>query len=272
VNRDVLNAYLLHQMPEEERAAFSERWEADPDIYDELQMAEADLLDAYVRDSVSPRERSLIEEHLLSSERQLQKLAFAEALHQSMVGPNRTRPSAAGWRIGSDRRRRVLMGVAAAVTVLAVSGAVWMETANQELRREVVVLRQSQPARPSPSAPAVAQPTTPVPDTALYSASLVADDVRGASNVLQIRLPNSAEVLRLELQLESGDENDRYRATLSMGARAVWSEEPVVAVQRERLVVAYVWIPKDVLVTGTYSLALTGSKGRATSYRFGLAP
>jgi hypothetical protein len=267
VNRDVLNAYLLHQMPEEERSAFSEQWETDPSILDELQMAEADLLDAYVRDSISPRERSLIEEHLLSSEGQLQKLAFAEALRASLPHAGHSQPSEAVFRVRSNRWVSVMMGTAAAVTVLAVGGTIWLEQHNQRLQREIALLRQtSESPRPD-----ISRPSTSALDTTFFTASLVADDVRGASNVLRIQLPDRAEVLRLELQLEPGDESDRYRATLTTGGRVIWSEEPVVPAPRGRLVVAYVWIPKDLLVPGNYSLTLTGSKGsRAASYRFAL--
>ncbi len=49
VNRDQLIAYLLHQMAEDEREAFSERCFLEPGLREDLQMAEADLLDAYAR-------------------------------------------------------------------------------------------------------------------------------------------------------------------------------------------------------------------------------
>jgi hypothetical protein len=263
-----LNAYLLHRMSEEERAAFSERWTADPAIYDELQMAEADLLDEYVRDDVSPQQRSLIEEHLLNSEGQLHKLAFAKALQESMPEPNRAAQLRSGFGFRLEKHAMAFVGAGATVVVLAVIGAFLLERDNQTLRREVAVLRQTTSSSSRPMPPASAKAPA---ESTLYAASLVADDVRGAGDVLQIRLPDRAEILRLELQLDPGDEGDRYSATLSTGGRVAWREEPLVPVRRGLVVVAFVWIPKDVLSSGPYDVALRGSRGNAASYRFMLS-
>ena len=42
-------AYLWNEMPEPKRAAFAERWFTDAELYERLRMAEAELLDHYVR-------------------------------------------------------------------------------------------------------------------------------------------------------------------------------------------------------------------------------
>ena len=46
-------AYLLHEMPEAERTAFAERWFNEPELYERVQMAEAELLDEFARGNVS---------------------------------------------------------------------------------------------------------------------------------------------------------------------------------------------------------------------------
>ena len=49
VNRDPVIAYLLHEMAEDEREAFGERWFVEPKLREDLQLAEADLNPIFVR-------------------------------------------------------------------------------------------------------------------------------------------------------------------------------------------------------------------------------
>src|SRR5690242_4232100 len=87
VTRDDLIGYLLHRLPEEARAALAEQWLADPELHEQLRMAEAELLDAYARDQAPPDDRRAIEIYLLASDSQREKLAFAEALRAALPGP-----------------------------------------------------------------------------------------------------------------------------------------------------------------------------------------
>src|ERR1700683_4797957 len=80
VNRDQVIAYLLHQMAEGASEGFSERCFVEPGLREDLQMAEADLLDAYARGKAKGDERKQIERWLLGSSVQQQKLDFAQAL------------------------------------------------------------------------------------------------------------------------------------------------------------------------------------------------
>ena len=94
VNRDQVIAYLLHQMAEDEREVFSERCFVEPGLREDLQMAEADLLDAYARGKAKGEDRKQIERWLLGSSVQRQKLDFAQALATVLpdAAPRRNRP------------------------------------------------------------------------------------------------------------------------------------------------------------------------------------
>jgi hypothetical protein len=240
MSRDDLNAYLLHTMPEDERAALAERWMTDPDLYGQLCASEADLLDAYVRNQVSPGERALIEQHLLGSDSQRRKLAFAAALRTALPAAERRWPA---W---------VLPAVAAAMVAL-VAAAGWFGQQNHRLRREVAGLR--------------AQPLPP-PAGNVYATSLPLNGVRGAADERRVTIPTGAEMVRLDLELEPGDESATYSATisaLSTGDGIVWREEPVRPIPRGTAFVAPVWIPATVLVPGRYEVALT-TGGKAIAY------
>jgi hypothetical protein len=244
VNRDDLIAYLLHTMPEEERAAVAERWMTDPGLHQQLRACEAELLDAYARNGVSPGERALIERHLLGSATQRQKLAFAEALHTALPATNRRKPS---W----------LVAAAAAAMILLVAGAAWLVWQNQELRREMATVRAHTPSLTSGS---------------VYATLLPLNGVRGpAADERRVVIPSGAEIVRLDLELEPGDETSTYSATTSQGAAVVWSEEPVRPLRRGAAFVAPVWIPAAVLAPGRYEVALKTGATTIAYYRFIIA-
>lgn len=79
-------------MPEEERAALAEQWFTAPDLYEVFQLAEAELLDAYVRGELAADDRRQVEEYLLASRSQHSKLAFAHALRSALPARSRAFP------------------------------------------------------------------------------------------------------------------------------------------------------------------------------------
>jgi hypothetical protein len=72
--------YLLGKMDERERETFQERVLDDPAVFDRVADAENQLFDAYARGLLDPLDRRRIEQRLLRSPRQQQKLRAARAL------------------------------------------------------------------------------------------------------------------------------------------------------------------------------------------------
>jgi hypothetical protein len=241
VSKDDLIAYLLHKMPEEARVAFGERWMNDAELYEQVRAAEAELLDGYVRDKLDFEQRSRVETYLLTSGRQRGKLAFAEAL-QLAVSTRAGRPR--GWRIP------VLASSAAALLLAGVT--VWFVAQNLELRRE---LTRSQGMPKSGS-------------TSVYAASLSPDVFRGTARENPVTIPSGAEVLRLELELQPGDENQSYVVTVSSGGQVLWREEPVHAERRGPGFIAAAWIPSNILRSGDYEVKLATPTAALAYYRF----
>ena len=225
VSKDEMIEYLLHEMPEGERAAFAERWFTEPDLYERLQMTEAELLDDCVRGNVSRRQRRRIEQYLLSCEYQQRKLAFAAALEAAVPRPKIVRVP---W-----------LAVVAASLVVSLAASLWLGLQNRRLQTEV-----AQPQR-------VSRPVTgAVSPDGIYAVGIPSDTLRGASEENAVRLPKGVRLLRMELELPPGAASLAYSATLLSGTRAVWSEGPLHPEGRGAGSIATIWIPAEAAILG----------------------
>lgn len=238
MNREHMIAYLLHKLPEAERDAFEDRWMEDPALYEQLQDAEAELLDAYAAGTLSAEDRELVSKHLLGSPNQDRKLLFARKLHEAFPRPVRS----TDWR-----------GMAAAAAIVVLAGAVsWLGWENVTFRN-----RLAKTSGPRPSAAKV------------YVAEIPANTSRSAaSSLVEVRLPPGSEMLRVELQLEAGDEAQVFSASVIKDGRVVWDEQPIRAERRPFGFVAPVWVPAAALGVGEYQVKLSAGGAMVDAYRF----
>ena len=75
--------YLLGKLSDAESASLEERSFLDDNVFDEIEIAEDDLIDAYVGDSLSTEDRKRFENKLLKSERIAERVEFARLLAKS---------------------------------------------------------------------------------------------------------------------------------------------------------------------------------------------
>jgi len=242
VNRDDLIAYLLHTLPESERDAFEDRWMEDSALYQQLRDAEADLLDAYASGTLSPEDRERVSKYLLDSPVQHRKLLFVRTLRNAF--PKSARPSMA-WR-----------WIASAAAIVLLAGVTsWLAWQNHALRLELAGAVNAPP-------PSVAN---------VYVAEVKLDTTRGAApSIVQVRMPASSQILRLDLELAPGDETEMLSASLSRDGRAVWNQEPARTERRTFGFVASVWVPAAALVPGEYEIKLSSGGSPVDYYRFRL--
>ena len=245
VNREELIAYLLHQMADEAREAFASRWIDDPELYDQLRQAEAELLDSYAQNELDAAKRAQVETCLLTSQSQRQKLAFAGALHTAVSRPARRRDA---WRFAAL--------AAAAALVLAAGLSAWLLVQNRRLRSELAQI----PVPPPPAA------------GAMYAAALSPGVSRGTARVNPVAVPAAAELVRFDLELEPGDENGNFTVTLSSGGAVLWKEEPIRSERRGSAFIAPAWIPRRLLQPGAYEVQLANAGTPLAYYRFTIAP
>ncbi len=235
MNREDLAAYLLHEMPEEERGAFSEQWLSDPELHAELRAVEAELLDEYVRGSASARRRGQVEEWLLVGESQQAKLQFATSLHRRL---RRTQPS---W----PKRALWLAAIAAGLIVawLAMRGV-----KPPEMRKPPEIASNVKEKRN------------------VFPVRLAQDDLRGvAESTGTIVIPPGTDLVRLDLDLDPADESDSTSVEVTGPGGMAWRESDVVEKRLEGRTVASVWLPSSMLNSGNYEVKLL-VKGKAIAY------
>jgi hypothetical protein len=235
VTRDDVIGYLLHRLPPDARAALTEQWLTDPELHEQLRMVEAELLDAYARDEASAEDRRAIEAHLLGSDVQRDKLAFAETLRVALPSPSHTPVHVTS---------RWLLWAAVVLMASLAGGVIWLARENAALRSQLAT------ARPAPA--------TVIADAGpIYAVSLRATDLRGgAVDEPRVTLPVGTTLVRFDLALDEADRAEAYTITLSQRGQLVWREEPVRRASNVAALVVPFWVPAARLPPGDYEIAL----------------
>ena len=237
--------YLLRELPEDDRAAVQERFFTDPEFAGRLRAVESELIDAYARGEVAADRRNRVEQFLLSASPQREKLAIARAFHQVL----REQEEQPRWAWLSLPRLRVLTAASLAFALLFVAVALFLLRENQRMRREIAVLEagKSSPRETNPPGPA------PQPFAVLLAPGLRRD----GATLKEVSIPIGTQVVRLDMELDRGDENQRYLVTIAtQEGRQMWRQEPLESQARGSGFVAEMWLPTRVLQPGVYELTL----------------
>jgi hypothetical protein len=235
-----LIGYLLHTLPDSEREELEERWFEDSALYEQLQAAEAELLDQYARGELSGDVRNRVETYLLGSPRQREKLIFSQALQKSLAVPRGSRMS---WQWIAATAAIVILGVATFTLT-------WRIGAMRRILAETVRTR-------------------PLSPSSIYVAEVPAGTNRGAgSSAVQVNLPAGTEVVRLDLELAPGDETQVFAASVTQAGRQIWTEDPLHAERRSFGFAAPVWIPGANLPDGEFEIKLSAAGKPVDYYSF----
>ena len=76
--------YLLGTLDAEQRSALEERILCDPQVYEELLVAEKELIDQYVAGSLSKLEQHQFETHFLNTAERQKNLRFGQLLKERL--------------------------------------------------------------------------------------------------------------------------------------------------------------------------------------------
>jgi Flp pilus assembly protein TadG len=82
-------AYLLETLSDEERSRIEERYFSDDAEFEELEIAEDELIDSYVRGELSSTESQQFEKRMSQSPRLVQRVEFARMWAKKMAAPAR---------------------------------------------------------------------------------------------------------------------------------------------------------------------------------------
>ncbi|MDQ2854711.1 MAG: hypothetical protein M3R68_00160, partial [Acidobacteriota bacterium] len=214
--------FLLGEMSAAERSAFEERFVADAVSFEQIRVIEDELIESYVRDTLSEREKEKFEREFLASERRRTRVAFTRTMLDKLVQPREIaavkKSEAAGvgasfWQSlgGFFKTPQLVFGAALALLVLVFGGWLLLRTANApEVARQVMptpnpTIEPNQ--KPSPNvtgkAPEKIQnsPTQKKTPTDVPMLALLAGGVRGEGKLPELSLPKGASAANLQLNI-----------------------------------------------------------------------
>jgi len=235
--------YLLGQAGPAESSSFEERLITEKEFYDQLTMAEDELIDQYLDGDLTSHEREQFESHFLSSPERRQKVRFGNALLQTAD------------KNGNDAlpvpvhlfQRRAVVPYAVLVLLLIVGIGFWA------IRKQSNVGVSGKVA----------------------SITLLPGTTRADQPVNKIS--NSADVATIQLRLALANPQESYRVKVVNGdGTEVWSGDGRLQTDNNQsFIIADV--PAQLLPNGDYQALLTrklpdGSFEETSSYSFRVVP
>lgn len=245
--QEILRRYLLGDLPAESQRSLEERLMTDGELYDELLMAEDELVDQYLAGALSGGARDAFERHFLATPESRRKLNFAAALRKHIAAAEPPRPEAEQSEVSLPERRtlfqilfppgRPAVGWAqAAILLLVVTAAAFLAVRTWRGR--------------GGDGPEIA--------ARVFTVELKPGAVRqGGEEMRRIAPPADATVVRLELESPSGEGRDYRAALLADDGRTLLSRDKLEA--REQGGARYVPfdIPARLLTRGDYRVKLS---------------
>jgi len=254
--RTTLRRYLLGGLSAGERARLEERYFKNDDLFEEMEIVEDELIDAYLRGHLSTSESRLFEENYLSSERRSHKVGLTRELQEYSAKvelPAPITPITPRFRFGQ---------LAFLAGLLLFAGIVGWGLITVHHRR-----RSSPPARSRPLASSESHvPQAQAPAISLLLQSSRRGTTGSGSNLLTI--PPGEHPILLEVYPQDML-STRFRAELFRRGRSVWREDVTPAAGQQLILK----LSSSNLPTGTYFLSVIGLGDGAkpmTRERFGL--
>ena len=251
--------YLLGQLPEQEQSDFESRYFADDNFFEELLTIEDDLRDAYVRGELSKPDSEAFERRLLISPDQKHRQEFALTLCQYLSqSANHGRPISPLVAKGKSLLRKlgtqprlVLTPVISVALVLLIFGSWWLWRRSSQPPSTGSVASQG----PEGQVPQV--PQGQQPQMKIFAVVLTPGLVRGEEESKSVVIPQDVTEVRLEARFEG--EYPRFQATLAtVEGRELWSKGSLEAEAFHGGRRIFIDIPRSMLVSGDYILALRG--------------
>jgi hypothetical protein len=242
--------FLLGQLSAEEAEQFEERVLGSEDVFVEVESAEDDLFDAFVRDALAPAERRAFLERF--GDRQ-ERIDFARALDARVrdrnVLPHRRRNASV---------RRFLLAAAASIVIITGAILAWRSRTVGPVDVATTAATASTGIRPAiaPTAPAVAVATLEI--------ALVG--TRGDGQPPHLVLSPGTSEIALGIRINAADRFPSYRVVIrNSEGSTVWSG-PAPLASPGRLAIQ---IPASLFASGYYELAVSGTSERGSESDLG---
>ncbi len=290
-----MKQYLLGELTEEDQHQFEKQLMTSDEYFERLLIAEDELVDEYLRGTLSSREQEKFNDHFLCTPERREKLRFSRSL-QRYVSVHREKPRTVwGWPLSLSflRASYVVRGwsMATALLLLVVGGS-WLsvrvqllqdtleqvrnqprvpEAGRQELQKELAGLRErndqlarelqeQQKQRGALEQELTALKTSPLPHStsSMVAFALMPRVVRGMDGMKKVVVPAGANWVQVQLNLGASDYK-KYQAVLQKDNDEEISTQITPSIKRgngiEEVVLT---VPAELLPRGDYILKLSG--------------
>ena len=273
VNGDLIRRFLLGKLDQEERQLVEESFVTDAETREQILMAEDDLVEEYLDDSLSPDDRSQFLQHYLCAPRQRRKLRIAESLRAQAVNTANESVSASTLELPAGRERRVsdekrssrfklgwhnsliLLPLAAAVIIALVIGVIWLiqlRQANTQTAQEHSAIERELAELNAPADGSLAP-------TQFLSFALPPISIRSLQPPAELTLPTKATVVELWLLWNETKDFQSYQAMLKKtGAPEQFTIRNLSVENKPQGKAVRLRIPVHILTRGVYEVILSG--------------
>jgi hypothetical protein len=247
-DQQTIRRYLLGESGEDEQRSLEESLLVSKDLFEELLIAEDELVDEYLAGDLGEAERESFEKHFLSTPERLRKLRFARAFKKHLA--NATGPSVSPaeearpaswkrWLPAFLRGQNPVLGFSLATVLLAVGVCVWL-----------FVQSYRGPQTATDGGPSVSN---------FFPVTLTPGAVRDAGEMKRVVIPKGADAVQLRLEL-AADEYRSYRAALRTDeGREVFTGGQLAAEKAGGVRVVALVVPAKLLTGGDYQVKLSGA-------------
>jgi len=234
--------YLIGDLTDAEQEETERRLLADESSFEALQVAEDELIDAYVRGELSAEDRERFQEHFLRTPSRRERLQFARAFHQALHEKTATSEELPWWRAFFILPRIRLPLAAAALLVVACGLWILVER-----------WRPDDGARAGPGAPA----SPPVSAGPIASFVLSPGLLRDSAPPPRLVLPAGVAAVEMRLELEAGAALSDYRCRLETAEGVLIRDgvQPAIAIPGQAVTLR---LSPELLASGDYILTLSG--------------
>lgn len=290
-NEKELRAFLLGNLPDEARAGIEDRFLADEDFAAQLELAEDELIESYLRRELSAADEQRFRITFLSQPRRRERVLTMKSVlavvNAEAPGPVAPAPSFWSQLSAFLHFESALAGVAVAALVLFVMGlAALFVISKLRSKSDGPIAQQSPgPIRPAVTAsvspisspgtpPLQASPSpavtptprlspSPLPETAadgpiFATIALQPSLVRDPSAANRLILASSVKQVRLQLGLESNDFADYSIRLSTVQGELVWQARSIRPTAPGPRASLFVTIPAARLSTDDYLVEISG--------------
>ena len=289
----LLTRYLLGHLTEEAQVQVEDRAFADPDYLAVLEAVEADLIDAYVRGELPRAERPAFERRFFTSPRRLGKIEFARALAplaaEAPVLRPAVSPGGAWWANLFANPSFGLRFATGLVALTVTAGVGWLAVENAGMRSRIAALEsqgrelqvrnetaerqlsaEKSRANSLTSEQQKQQSSRRAAAPVIASLVLLPGLTRAETSRARLVIPPSAQLARIEIQLEARDAYPRFRAELrTLDGQEVLTRGDLPRYQTAAGSSVSFDVPASALGAGDYELELQGISADRTAQELG---